>query len=241
MVAMTANIMVDDRALYKRNHMPDYVGKPFTSQELWRCLMKYFTPVRWQSGDEARRKQDDEKLWRKLVVNFVTSNQARFGEIVKALEEGDIKLAYRLAHTLKGNAGQLGKSGLRRAAGDVESLLAEGKNLVTPAHMHVLESELRAVLEEFAPFVDEPAPARPAAPAGPLDAEEARELLEKLGAMLEDGDPECLTLVDNLRLVPGSEKLIQQMDALDFEPARATLAALKEKQNLLGGGENREN
>jgi signal transduction histidine kinase/CheY-like chemotaxis protein len=44
-VAMTANIMVDDRELYKRNGMPDCVGKPFTSQELWRCLVKYFTPL----------------------------------------------------------------------------------------------------------------------------------------------------------------------------------------------------
>jgi PAS domain S-box-containing protein len=44
-VAMTANIMAGDTELYKASGMNDCVGKPFTSQELWRCLLKYLTPV----------------------------------------------------------------------------------------------------------------------------------------------------------------------------------------------------
>jgi len=42
---MTADIMPDDIELYKMIGMSDCVGKPFTSQELWHCLMKYFEPV----------------------------------------------------------------------------------------------------------------------------------------------------------------------------------------------------
>jgi CheY-like chemotaxis protein len=44
-VAMTANIMPDDLEVYRENGMDDYVGKPFTSQELWHCLLKFFTPI----------------------------------------------------------------------------------------------------------------------------------------------------------------------------------------------------
>jgi len=44
MVAMTANVMNEDMDVYKLSGIPDCVGKPFTSQELWRCLLKYFTP-----------------------------------------------------------------------------------------------------------------------------------------------------------------------------------------------------
>jgi CheY-like chemotaxis protein len=40
-VAMTANIMTNDLELYRQNGITDYLGKPFTSQELWRCLAKY--------------------------------------------------------------------------------------------------------------------------------------------------------------------------------------------------------
>ena len=42
---MTANIMSHDQEIYKACGMLDCLGKPFTSQELWRCLMKYLTPV----------------------------------------------------------------------------------------------------------------------------------------------------------------------------------------------------
>jgi len=45
MVAMTANIMIDDVEIYKASGMHDCLGKPFTSQELWRCLLKYFKPL----------------------------------------------------------------------------------------------------------------------------------------------------------------------------------------------------
>ena len=43
-VALTANIMTSDRDLYKNAGMIDYIGKPFTSQELWRCLLKHLKP-----------------------------------------------------------------------------------------------------------------------------------------------------------------------------------------------------
>ncbi|MDR0443682.1 MAG: response regulator, partial [Treponema sp.] len=44
-IAMTANIMSDDREQYIVNGMSDCVGKPFTSQELWSCLLRHLTPV----------------------------------------------------------------------------------------------------------------------------------------------------------------------------------------------------
>jgi len=44
--AITANIMPNDLEVYKMNGMHDCVGKPFSSQELWRCLGKYFKPIK---------------------------------------------------------------------------------------------------------------------------------------------------------------------------------------------------
>ncbi|MDR2965795.1 MAG: response regulator [Treponema sp.] len=45
-VAMTANIMASDLENYRKHGMPDYIGKPFTSQELWSVLLKYLKPVK---------------------------------------------------------------------------------------------------------------------------------------------------------------------------------------------------
>jgi CheY-like chemotaxis protein len=44
-VAMTANIMPNDMEIYKMSGIIDCVSKPFTSQELWHCLLKYFIPL----------------------------------------------------------------------------------------------------------------------------------------------------------------------------------------------------
>ena len=49
-VAITANIMSSDKDLYEEIGMKGFVGKPFTSQELWQCLMKFFKPVSWETS-----------------------------------------------------------------------------------------------------------------------------------------------------------------------------------------------
>jgi len=226
-VAMTANVMSHDRELYRQSGIQDCLGKPFTLQELWRCLRKYLTPVSWQTLNETQRAHVDETLQYKLMRNFVRTNQSKFSEIAKAIEVSDNKLAHRLVHTLKGNAGLLGQTRLQKAAGDVEVLLEGEKSLVTSAHMSVLDAALRAVLKEFAVLLDESAPHQATAHPVAFNAQRARELLEILTPMLDSGNPECLQYINDLRTMPGSEKLIRQMEDFDFESAITTLAALQ--------------
>jgi hypothetical protein len=40
--------------------MKDCVGKPFVSQDLWRCLLKYFTPVEWKDDTPKKITNADE-------------------------------------------------------------------------------------------------------------------------------------------------------------------------------------
>jgi len=228
-VAMTANVMASDRERYRTSGMSDYVGKPFTSQELWSCLLKYFTPVSWQPVSGIQHMLAENTLRQKLIDYFVKNNQARLSKISEAISTGDIKLAHRLAHTLKSNAGQLGKILLQRAAENVEQQLKDGENLVTPGQMAALEKELNAVLSNLAPLVsDHPQPVAET-PAVPLDAKAALKFIEKVEPLLEDSDPECLNFIDGLRMMPGSEELIHQMENLDFEQALATLINIKLK------------
>jgi PAS domain S-box-containing protein len=238
MVAMTANIMSNDREIYRQKGMNDCVGKPFTSQELWRCLMKYFKPINWQKEDETRITQAENKLRQKLIANFVKDNQGRYNEIADAVRAGDIKLAHRLAHTLKSNAGQLGKTLLQQAAAEVEYQLKDGQNLVTPQQAAALETELNAALAELAAEIPAKAGTNSASPVGggeasmPIDSEFARDMIEKLGSMLEMGNLECRGHIDSLRRIPGTEALIRQMEDLEFEEALATLAGLKKNAGM---------
>ena len=214
-VAMTANIMADDREVYKANGMLDCVGKPFTSQELWRCLLKFLSPL---DQDERPVDQESESVEKDLEFNktlkkhFVRNNKNRYAEISKALESGDVKLAHRLVHTLKSNAGQINRLRLQTTASIVESHLKDGKNLVTEKQLSVLETELNEVLtqlnSELGTSVE---PVKNDTNVKKLDKEAARQLLEKLELMLKMGNPESQELSGGLLAVPGDEAQINQL------------------------------
>ena len=159
-VAMTANIMSNDLEIYRTSGMYDYVGKPFTSQQLWRSLSKYFKSVSRETSSplmpaNVRRIQVENELRKKIVIHFVKDNRNKFAEITDAINAGDIKLAHRLAHTLKGSAAQTGKILLQQAALEVEQNLKDEQNRVTPQQMAALEAELKAALTQLEPLAQE--------------------------------------------------------------------------------------
>jgi HPt (histidine-containing phosphotransfer) domain-containing protein len=218
---MTANVMVDDRELYKANNMTDCIGKPFSTQELWRCLLKYLKPVERKPVQNEKLYEMDADMQKMLQTHFVKHNQKRFAELTGALETGDIKQAYRLAHNLKSNAGQIGKTLLQNTAADIEKALKGGENKATGGMLAVLEAELNRVLEEWAPLLEEAKPVEAV-----FDTGKIKELAGKLEPLLKSGNPECLNFIDDLSIISGSGELIQQMRNFDFEAASSTLAIL---------------
>ena len=239
-IAMTANVMADDREIYKKSGLQDCIGKPFTSQELWRCLMKYLTPVSKEILQVEKGKSNDEIEFQKThQLYFARNNKNKYAEIIKALNDGDIKLAHRLTHGLKSNAGQIGKTHLQQAAADVEKQLKEGKNMTSPVQLAILEKELTIVLMELSednmrnfhaeeqnnqmydikPLIKSPSP------------QSANKLLNEIESLLKTGNPECVNYIDSLRLISGDEilkqKLIQQIDDFEFENALETLLEMK--------------
>jgi HPt (histidine-containing phosphotransfer) domain-containing protein len=188
--------------------------------------MKYLKPIRWQSVNENI--QAENEFRHKLIVDFVKGNRTRYAEITQAISAGDIKLAHRIAHTLKSNAGHLGKTHLQKAAADVEYYLQNNKNLVTEEHLKILETELNAALMQLKQELDADPPHHEWQDEGPpLDEKYVPELFARLEPMLEMGSPECRKFIDKLHHLPGSEALIQQIDDLDFEQALVSFVELK--------------
>ena len=147
-VAMTANIMFNDREIYKKSGMTECVGKPFSTQELWRCLMKHFTPISTGIEKDSNLEANME-FQKKFQGLFVKNNKNKFQEIIEALDANDITLAHRLVHSLKSDAGQIGKIILQKVAFDVERNLRDGKKLVTAEQLNILKLELDLVIGEF--------------------------------------------------------------------------------------------
>jgi CheY-like chemotaxis protein len=227
-IAMTPNSGPAEREQYLARGMSDCLGKPFTSQELMGCLVKYMTPAGYGAAAPSAP-EDEAKLKTRLINAFMRNNKTVVPEIRKALDNGEVKLAHRLAHTLKGNAGLLGRERLQKAAQEVESLLMHEQNLANQVVLGDLEAELDAVFKELTPLVaPEVSPGAGPGPE-PLALAQTRGLFEELEALLDGGNPECLNLIGSLRRVPGSGALIQHLEYFEFEQALSALARLKKE------------
>jgi len=229
-VALTANIMSNDIELYKKNGMCDCLGKPFTSQELWKCLSKYIRVISFSKLDKneygKEGNEEEKKFQKQMQTNFVRNNQSTFDQFEKAVNDNDIKLAHRIAHTLKSNAGLIGKNKLQAVAAALESMLAEGINPLEKEEFAILEREMKTVLEELAPLLAEMEAKRPAKI---NDAKKILEIFEKLEPMLQNKNPECEELMDDVFSIPGAEDLAGYMDKFDFKQAIAEMTKLKKR------------
>ncbi|MDR2545982.1 MAG: transporter substrate-binding domain-containing protein [Lachnospiraceae bacterium] len=242
-IAMTANVMTSELERYKINGIPDCLGKPFTSQELWRVLLKYLKPV---ESSEVDDKEDSRELQKRLLSYFEKNSQTIHGDIAKAYNSGDMKFAHRLAHTLKGNAGLIGMSDLKNAAAEVEELLKDEGNAIWESKMSHLQkvleqslNELRIILINLGDDTDDEqghttqdssksVGSDGMGQSGDVSDEEAAALLDKLEVMLENFNPDCVNLIDGLKVIAGTKELIERIEDYDFEGAIGVLRGLRE-------------
>jgi two-component system sensor histidine kinase/response regulator len=138
-------------------------------------------------------------LYLKLLRQFVEQQGPVVAQITAALAQDNVVLAERLAHTLKGVAGNIGAKAVQAGAGALEKLIrtnAAGsevepaKQQVT-ASLHPLLAHLQAALGSSAP--DTPAPVATQAAVNPAQSREAAVQLIKL---LSDFDPGAAEFVE---------------------------------------------
>lgn len=87
----------------------------------------------------------NETLYRDLLRRFFETHSSDVQLITTALEHGERERARQLAHALKGPAATLGMTGLHRAAGQLEELIASGERRLSAA-VADLRTALTAVL-----------------------------------------------------------------------------------------------
>jgi len=220
-VALTANVMVTDKDLYRQHGMGYCLSKPFVSQELWECLLKFLKP---KPAESAASVTPDMEFSDKLKLTFYKDNLDKFKEMKDSYNKKDYTDTHRLAHTLKSSAALIGKTQLQNAAAEIEKLLADGEDNTSARDWRVLDDELNYVLTELGTLAQ-------AAEKNPAKAEksleEISEMLGTLESMLKSRSNECLKMLDDIRAVPGTEKLVAQIEGYDFKEALQTLENYK--------------
>ncbi len=236
-VAMTANAMVSDREACLAAGMNDHLGKPIEPEELWNKLLRWIKPrpatdikilpVRQSGTEEAelliptdieglnttaglRRSLGKKALYLSMLNRFAQSQKELPVQLASALESDDKGLAERLAHTLKGLAGNIGAEQLQQEAAVVEKAIhdSESKDKLQPL-LQNMNNRLNRLIAQLAEKLP---PAETAQSAQvQIDPEVVGKILAQLTELLEESDSETISVVDN------NQTVLQQVFAKDYQ------------------------
>ncbi|MBT4521509.1 MAG: PAS domain S-box protein [Halieaceae bacterium] len=156
-LAMTANAMKGDREKCIAAGMNDHISKPIDPKDLYLALIKWIPareglkkdlvapPGNDQFTSEGNslpalsgidvaaglmRVNGNEALYRKILRSFFQKNENTRTEIESALEDGDLTLAARLVHTVKGISATIGAGELANASQPLETELSNGNERI---------------------------------------------------------------------------------------------------------------
>ncbi|MEO5366124.1 MAG: response regulator [Magnetococcus sp. WYHC-3] len=142
-IGLTAHVQRSEVARIHAAGMDDHVGKPIDPELLLTTLARHlgrehagvvpvlvgtaaaFPPVAGLDvAASVERMGGDFSLYMDLLSRFVPHHGQAFQEIAQALEQGERGAARRIAHTVKGAAGNLGLLAVEQAAARLEQCLA---------------------------------------------------------------------------------------------------------------------
>ena len=261
-IAMTAHAMVEEQQKCFDCGMNAHLAKPIRPERLYSLLAQWIGTIHVPPPPEPeeedlllpeipgidqqeglQRVAGDKTLYRQLLIRF-RSDQANVGEkIGDALQKGDTKTAERLAHTIKGVAGNIGAESLASCAEALETALKRGDE----GQWHALRERFVAVLsqtfEALAGLEKGEGDIHPTAPpsSGPVAVDIDRiiphliELAQHLGAFSLETGSLMETLHSQLQETPAAEALqaVEKfMENYDFEGARRQLDELAKLLNV---------
>jgi two-component system, sensor histidine kinase and response regulator len=174
--------------------------------------------------------QGNEKLYQRLLTRFYDSQADFSAQFKVALTSSDAQKPTRLAHTLKGLAGNIGAEEVQEAAHALEKACGEGASSDELSRLLTeVQARLAPVLDGLAVFTNRAATNAASAPddqATGLD--QAR--LQQLRALLEDDDTEAVDLMDELLSQAADESqrnvlsgISQSVENYEFEAALLSL------------------
>jgi CheY-like chemotaxis protein len=220
-VAMTANAMAGDRERCLAAGMNDHVAKPLEPAQLYRSLLRWVPPRAAANGarsprtatpatgerlpqtvpgidlDEGlRRALGKEAFYLRLLRKFVDTQRGFSEELRQRHAGGDYPTAERLAHTLKGMAGNLGANALSAAAGELEIQLGQAPDSAEAgARVGSVCQQLDALLEDLRAALPAAVVAGPAARLV-VDPTQLANVLGRLRGLLDDGDADAIELIE---------------------------------------------
>ena len=181
-----------------------------------------------------RRVLGKRELYQRLLGKFVASQGDFPAQLRAALAANQQESAERLAHSLKGLAGNLGATDLAAQAATLESAIKDARH----DELDGLLAELQQSLEALVAAINAQFPAAPPHEWQAVDTEQLLQLCRQLQRLFAEDDPRAGKLFDEqaelLRSAFTSEyaALAAAVRGFDFEQALALLQAAAGQRQL---------
>jgi two-component system sensor histidine kinase/response regulator len=153
------------------------------------------------TADGLLRVAGNRTLYLKLLRQFVAQQVAAPAQIAEALNAGNHAAAERLAHTVKGVAGNLGAGPVSTAAGALEhAITSRGDAAEIEVLRQRVAQELEALVGRLRPALnDDPASATTGAATTPADPETFKLLVTQMRKQLAEFDPGAADILESNR------------------------------------------
>ena len=266
-IATTAYAMSGARERCLNAGMNDYVSKPIDPIQLFSVLNKWIKPGLMRTNEKIQNKrkligqQDvnsslpqkitgidiasglnrangNQKLYSKLLLDFADKYATIKDEIKSAIHQGDMKTAERLAHTLKGVAGNISAAGIQAAANDLEAAISKNK---AEAYDRLL-SEMDRVLQQVLLSIKRQIPTtqeKKYLSDKPIDSAAIAPIMLQLAGFLRKNDPNAQKTMEFLKETwSGSiyreeiNDMDRHVDNFDFDIALTSLEKIAKKINV---------
>ncbi len=259
-VAMTASVMQDDRDRCLEVGMNDHVAKPIEPEQLWKTLLKWITPrsggtqppeqptvmplnsedaivipsdiLGLDTSEGLRRVLGKKSLYLSMLRKFTLGQKTVVDQIIQALEADDQTQAERLAHTLKGVAGNIGAVTIQEVSASLETALK--KDEYSRSEVDSLLATIRSPLETLINQLEIQLPPETVTAQVTIDWVKLEEICTRLSEFLVENDAEAADLLqdhaDLLRnAFPNDYRAIEAgVNSFDFDAAHRALGLARQ-------------
>jgi len=261
-IAMTANVMSDDRRKCLEAGMDDFIGKPILPAILYAAMMKWIKPQHppltdlkspallesipylygIDSGIGLQHTAGNQTVYRKILQKFAENHADSLVEIRLAINDQDNAKAQQLTHTLKGLAGSLGAVQLQGQLQRLEELLIlPDANTAHAAQINQLLNHSTLEIDRLIGSINNTLTPAILSTNGQTilssteTRQELRVLLDKLQAFDSDADQQLddiLTRIDNQSMLNALSPIKKLIAGYRFIDAAQTLNQLLDNWDL---------
>jgi HPt (histidine-containing phosphotransfer) domain-containing protein len=263
---MTAHAIAGDREKSLKAGMDDHVTKPIDPDALFDALLRWIKPGRREVPEDARPQSETDQaaieipeiagvdteaglrkvggnkaLYMKLLGEFHRDYIEAPQTFDSLMAVGENEEMQRMAHTLKGVAGNIGADALYESALAFEAALKTRDMERITASYPPFRRDFGHLLGGLAVVADQTA--GPACASGgdghEPDMQTARELMRKLNSLLRNDDSEAEDHLHDLRCALAGagvddalKDFMDQVEDIEYEDALATLKSIATRLDI---------